>query len=42
MELTEDVFWQLDNTVQVEVTTATTIMALNIAYIPEFIKKNGK
>ena len=35
----EDVFWQLDNTApQVEVTTATTIMALNIAYIPEFIQ----
>ena len=35
----EDVFWKLDNTApQVEVTTATTIMALNIGYIPEFVK----
>ena len=32
-------FWKLDNTApQVEVTTATTIMALNIGYIPEFVK----
>ena len=32
--LQEDVFWKLDNTApQVEVTTATTIMALNIGYI---------
>ena len=29
----------LDNTApQVEVTTATTIMALNVAYIPEFVQ----
>ena len=35
----EEVFWKLDNTApQVEVTTATTIMALNIAYIPEFVQ----
>jgi len=35
----ERVFHILDNTPDnVEVTTATTIMALNIAYIPEFIK----
>jgi len=35
----EEVFWKLDNTPsQVEVTTATTIMALNAAYIPDFIK----
>ena len=35
----EDVFWQLDATSDnVEVTTATTIMALNVAYIPEFVK----
>jgi hypothetical protein len=35
----EDVFWKLDNTTDnVEVTTATTIMALNVAYIPEFVK----
>lgn len=35
----EEVFRILDNTPDnVEVTTATTIMALNIAYIPEFIK----
>ena len=31
--------WKLDNTTDnVEVTTATTIMALNIAYLPEFIQ----
>lgn len=35
----ERVFHLLDNTApQVEVTTATTIMALNIAYIPEFVQ----
>jgi len=35
----EDVFWKLDATSDnVEVTTATTIMALNVAYIPEFVK----
>lgn len=35
----EEVFWKLDNTADpVEVTTATTIMALNIGYIPEFVK----
>ena len=35
----EKVFWLLDETApQVEVTTATTIMALNVAYIPEFVK----
>jgi len=35
----EEVFWKLDNTSpNVEVTTATTIMALNVAYIPEFLK----
>lgn len=35
----EEVFHKLDNTApQVEVTTATTIMALNIAYIPEFVQ----
>lgn len=35
----EEVFHKLDNTSpQVEVTTATTIMALNIGYIPEFIQ----
>jgi hypothetical protein len=35
----EKVFWELDNTTDnVEVTTATTIMALNIAYIPEFVQ----
>jgi len=35
----EDVFWQLDETApQVEVTTATTLMALNVPYIPEFIQ----
>jgi MoaA/NifB/PqqE/SkfB family radical SAM enzyme len=35
----EEVFWKLDNTApQVEVTTATTILALNVAYIPEFVK----
>tara|TARA_B100001287_G_scaffold247762_1_gene226596 strand:- start:277 stop:1683 length:1407 start_codon:yes stop_codon:yes gene_type:complete len=35
----EKVFHLLDNTApQVEVTTATTIMALNVAYIPEFVK----
>lgn len=35
----EEVFWKLDNTTEnVEITTATTLMALNIAYIPEFIK----
>ena len=35
----EEVFWKLDNTApQVEVTTATTIMALNVAYIPEFVQ----
>ena len=33
----EEVFHILDNTApQIEVTTATTIMALNIAYLPEF------
>ena len=36
----EDVFWKLDNTAPVEVTTATTIMALNIGYIPNL--SNGK
>lgn len=35
----EKVFWELDNTApQIEVTTATTLMALNIPYIPEFVK----
>ena len=35
----EEVFWKLDATApQVEVTTATTLMALNIGYIPEFTK----
>jgi len=35
----EDVFWKLDETTDnVEVTTATTIMLLNIGYIPEFVK----
>lgn len=35
----EEVFHILDNTTDnVEVTTATTIMALNVAYIPEFVK----
>jgi hypothetical protein len=35
----EEVFHKLDNTSDnVEVTTATTIMALNIAYIPEFVQ----
>ena len=35
----EEVFWKLDATApQVEITTATTIMALNIAYIPEFVQ----
>ena len=35
----EEVFWKLDNTAApVEITTATTIMALNIGYIPEFVK----
>lgn len=35
----EEVFWKLDNTApQVEVTTATTILALNVAYIPEFVQ----
>ena len=35
----EKVFHLLDNTApQVEVTTATTIMALNVAYLPEFTK----
>ena len=35
----EKVFWKLDNTSKnVEVTTATTIMALNIGYVPEFVK----
>lgn len=35
----ERVFHLLDNTApQVEVTTATTIMALNIAYLPEFVQ----
>lgn len=35
----EEVFWKLDNTApSVEVTTATTILALNVAYIPEFVQ----
>ena len=35
----EDVFHILDNTTDnVEITTATTIMALNIAYLPEFVQ----
>ena len=35
----EEVFHILDNTTDnVEVTTATTIMALNVGYIPEFVK----
>lgn len=35
----EEVFWKLDSTDDnVEITTATTIMALNVAYIPEFVK----
>jgi len=35
----EEVFWQLDETTDnVEITTATTLMALNVPYIPEFTK----
>jgi hypothetical protein len=35
----EEVFWKLDQTSDnVIVTTATTLMALNIPYIPEFVK----
>lgn len=35
----EEVFWKLDNTTDnVEVTTATTVMLLNIGYLPEFVK----
>lgn len=35
----EEVFWKLDNTSEnVEITTATTLMALNVPYIPEFVK----
>jgi hypothetical protein len=35
----EEVFWLLDDTApDVEVTTATTLLALNIGYIPEFIQ----
>jgi organic radical activating enzyme len=35
----EEVFWKLDETPNnVEVTVATTIMLLNIGYIPEFVK----
>lgn len=35
----EEVFWKLDQTSSnVEVTTATTVMLLNIGYIPEFVK----
>ena len=35
----EEVFWKLDNTTEnVEITTATTLIALNIAYIPEFLQ----
>ena len=35
----EEVFWKLDETGDnIEVTTATTIMALNVAYIPELVK----
>ena len=35
----EEVFWKLDNTANsVEITTATTIMALNIGYIPELVQ----
>lgn len=35
----EEVFWKLDNTApQVEVTTATTLLALNVPYIPEFVQ----
>ena len=35
----ENVFWILDKTSdKIQVTTATTIMALNIPYIPEFVK----
>ena len=35
----EDVFWKLDETNdKIEVTVATTIMALNIGYIPELVK----
>jgi len=35
----EEVFWKLDETTDnVEVTTATTIMLLNIGYIPEFVQ----
>jgi hypothetical protein len=35
----EEVFHILDNTTDnVEITTATTIMALNVAYIPDFLK----
>ena len=35
----EEVFWRLDETPDsVEITTATTIMLLNVAYIPEFVQ----
>jgi hypothetical protein len=35
----EEVFWKLDDTSEnVEVTIATTLMALNVAYIPEFVE----
>lgn len=35
----EEVFWKLDSTPDsVEITTATTIMLLNVAYIPEFVE----
>jgi hypothetical protein len=35
----EEVFWKLDGTSDnVEVTTATTILALNVGYLPEFVQ----
>jgi hypothetical protein len=35
----EEVFWLLDDTDdKVEITVATTVMALNVAYIPEFVQ----
>ena len=35
----EEVFWLLDETPEsVQVTTATTVMALNVAYLPEFVQ----
>jgi len=35
----EKIFWQLDQTTDnVEITTATTVMALNVGYLPELVK----